>query len=245
VARRATRIKQEREKQTPLLLLDAGNSFVGDQEPALGTQGQSSVFVMNMMGYDAIALGPQDLALGLGTLRQRMAEAEFAVLSANAVVSATGELLAAPYVLRQWGDYRVAIIGLSGGSGTPQIAVLDSLQAARQTVNQVADQADAIILLSHAGESTDQRIAEAVPGISLIISGGDKTLDTPWRSAATGTLILHADQGSSGHAGRVLGIAQLTFEGSQITDYTWQGLNLTPDIADDPEMTTWVQQLVQ
>ncbi len=183
MARRGPRLAQERDKATPLLVLAAENSLVGDREPALGTQGQSSVVVMNMMGYDAMALGPKDLALGLETLRQRIAEAEFAVLSANAVVSATGELLAAPYVLRQWGDYQIAIIGLSGGSGTPEISVLEPLQAARQAVQQVAAQADAIILLSHAGESVDQRIAENVPGIDLIISGGKKELDTPWRSA--------------------------------------------------------------
>lgn len=244
MARRATRIKQEREKGAPLLVLDAGNSLTGDQEPALGTQGQSSVVVMNMMGYDALALGPQDLALGLETLRQRMDEAQFAVLSANAVDAATGELLATPYVLRQWDDFTVAIIGLSGGNGTSQIAVQDPLSAVQQVVHQVSSQADAIILLSHAGESTDQSIAESVPGISLVISGGSRKLNTPWRSAATGTLILHADQASRGHAGRVLGIAQIVFEGGQLARHTWEALNLTTDIADDPGVSNWVQQQI-
>jgi 2',3'-cyclic-nucleotide 2'-phosphodiesterase (5'-nucleotidase family) len=243
VARRATRISQERKKGGALLVLDAGNSLVGDQDPALRTQGQSSVVAMNMMGYDAMTLGQKDLALGLDVLRQRIAEAEFAVLSANAVVSPTGEWVATPYVLRQVGDQQVAIIGLSGGKGTSEITVLDPLETAQTVVARVARQADAIILLSHAGALTDQQIAETVPGIGLIVSGGQFKLSTPWRSEKMGTLIVHADQASRGHAGRVLGIARLTFDtGGRLVQQKWQGLNLSPDVTDDPEMTIWVQQ---
>jgi 2',3'-cyclic-nucleotide 2'-phosphodiesterase (5'-nucleotidase family) len=226
-----------------LLVLDAGNSLVGDQDPALRTQGQSSVVAMNMMGYDAMTLGQKDLALGPDVLSQRIAEAEFAVLSANAIVSPTRVWVATPYVLRQVGDQQVAIIGLSGGKGTSEITVLDPLETVQTIVPRVARQADAIILLSHAGALTDQQIAETVPGIGLIVSGGQFKLSTPWRSEKTGTLIVHADQASRGHAGRVLGIARLTFDaGGRLIQQKWQGLNLSPDVADDPEMTIWVQQ---
>ena len=92
VARRATTINQEKKKNPYTLVLDAGDSLVGDQDPALKTQGKSSVEAMNRLGYDAMALGPADLALGLETLRARMAEAKFPMLSANAVVTGTEEL---------------------------------------------------------------------------------------------------------------------------------------------------------
>ena len=65
VARRATTINQEKKKNPYTLVLDAGDSLVGDQDPALKTQGKSSVEAMNRLGYDAMALGPGDLALGL------------------------------------------------------------------------------------------------------------------------------------------------------------------------------------
>jgi 5'-nucleotidase/UDP-sugar diphosphatase len=243
VARRATRIAQEREKGGFLLVLDAGDSLVGDQDPATKTQGQTSVAAMNLMGYDALALGPQDLALGLDVLRQRIVEAEFAVLSANAVVSATGELLASPYLLRVFDGHKVAIVGLSGREGTPEIAVLDPLGTIQAVVAEVATQADVVILLSHAGASVDQRIAEAVPGVDLIVSGGRFEFATPWRSEKTGTLVVHADQASPGHAGRRLGIAELTFDvQGQLVEQSWQRLDLTPEIVDDPAMATWVQQ---
>jgi 5'-nucleotidase/UDP-sugar diphosphatase len=243
VARRATRITQEREEDEFLLVLDAGDSLVGDRDPAKKTGGQTSVAAMNLMGYDAMALGPQDLALGLDVLRQRIVEAEFAVLSANAVVSATGELLASPYLSRAFDGHKVAVVGLSGGGGTSEIAVLDPLETAQAVVAEVATQADVVILLSHAGTPTDQRIAEAVPGVDLIISGGKFELATPWRSEKTEALILHADQASPGHAGRTLGIARLAFDvEGRLVEQNWQRLNLSPEVADDPAMTTWVEQ---
>jgi 2',3'-cyclic-nucleotide 2'-phosphodiesterase (5'-nucleotidase family) len=242
VARRATVIKQEREKGAFVLLLDAGDSLASDQDPARQTQGRTSVGALNRMGYDAMVLGPQDLALGPEALRQRIGEAKFAVLSANAVVSGTNDLVATPFVLREFHGLTLAVVGLSGG-GTPEIAVRDPLQAARTVVAEVAPQANVVILLSHAGALVDQQIAAAVPGIDVIVSGGAFELATPWRSPKTGTLILHADQASPGHAGRRLGIAQLAFDAQgQLVEENWQQLALGPDIADDAEMALWVRQ---
>jgi len=243
VTRRATKIAEERAKGDALLVLDAGDSLVGDQDPARKTQGETSVAVMNLMDYDAMALGPNELALGLSVLRQRIAEAEFAVLSADAVLSDTGELVAVPYTLRAFDGYQVAIIGLSGGGGVPGILILDPLETAQNVVAQVMPLAEVIILLSHAGTSIDQQIAENVPGIDLIISGGKFELATPWRSEKTGTLILHADEASPGHAGRRLGIARLTFDTQgQLVEQAWQRLDLSQDIPEDPEMMDWVWQ---
>ena len=243
MARRATKIAQTRQQGGFVLLLDAGDSLTGDADPALKTQGQSSVTVMNMLGYDAMALGPQDLSLGPTVLQQRMAEASFAVLSANAVVSATGELLATPYVIREFGGRKVAIVGLSGGSGTAEIAVRDPLRTAQTVVAQLASQADAVILLSHAGETVDQKIADAVPGIALIVSSGPFALAMPWRSEKTGTFIIHADEAQPGHAGRRIGIATLTFEPSgKMGLPNWQRVDLGTEIADDPAMAGWVKK---
>ena len=224
-------------------MLDAGDSLVGDADPARKTQGQTSVAVMNMLGYDAMALGPQDLALGLTVLQQRIAEAKFAVLSANAVVSATGKLLATPFVIREFGGHKAAIVGLSGGGGTAEIAVRDPLKTAQTAVTQAASQADAVILLSHAGETVDRQIADTVPGITLIVSSGPFALVMPWRSEKTGASIVHADEATSGHAGRRIGIAALTVEPSgKMGQLNWQRVDLGPEIADDPAMIEWLQR---
>ena len=243
MARRATKIAQTRQQGEFSLLLDAGDSLTGDTDPARKSQGQTSVTVMNMLGYDAMALGPQDLSLGLGVLQQRMAEAKFAVLSANAIISATGELLAKPYVIREFGGRKVAVVGLSGSGGTAEIAVRDPQKTVQTIVAQLASQADIVILLSHAGESMDQKIADAVPGIALIVSSGPFALAMPWRSEKTGTFIVHADEAAPGHAGRRIGISTLAFEPSgKVSQPNWQRIDLGPEIADDPAMTEWIQK---
>jgi 2',3'-cyclic-nucleotide 2'-phosphodiesterase (5'-nucleotidase family) len=243
VARRATIITQERERGGTVLLLDAGNSLSGDQDPARRTQGQTSIAAMNLMGYDAMALGSQDLELGATVLRQRIAEARFAVLSANTVISATGQPVAASYAMRDMGGRKLAIIGLSGDTGTREIKVLDPVETVQSLVPRMTDKVDLIILLSHAGVHVDQQIAETVPGIDLIVSGGNFGMVTPWRSEKTGALILHADQGAPGHAGSRLGIARLVFdERGQLLEQSWQRLDLTPGIVDDPAMSAWVQE---
>lgn len=243
MARRATRIADERKKGGTVLLLDAGDSLVGDQDPARKTQGQTSIAVMNMMGYDAMALGPQDLALGPTVLRQRVAEAKFAVLSANAVVSATGMLAASPFVIRELGGHKVALIGLSGGNGTGEIAVLDPIETAKAVLAQVQGRADVIILVSHAGVSIDRQIADQAPGIALIVSGGPPDLPTPWRSEKTGAFVVHADEALPGHAGRMMGLATLAFDlRGTLARQDWQRVAIVDSIPDDPAMMAWVQQ---
>jgi len=209
VARRATTIADERKGGGPTLVLDAGNSLTGDRDPALKSAGASSIEAMNLLGYDAVALGPADLKLGPAILRSRIAEALFSVLSANAIDRRTGELLAKPYVVQDFKGHRVAIIGLSAAGDTDKITVRDPLAALKAVLTELGSQADEIIVLSTAGTSINREIADSIVGITAIVEGGAGASVKPWVSSRTGTPIFHADEASPGHAGRVLGIAKL------------------------------------
>jgi len=241
VARRATLIKRERAQAEHLLLLDAGDSLTGDMDPAQRTQGQTSVEAMNLLGYEAMTLGEKDLALGLEVLEQRVAEAKYPFLSANAVQGDTGRLLVEPYVVRKIGGHRVGIIGLTGPAKGPEVRVLDPLETARNAVAEVGRQADVIILLSHAGVDTDLAVADRVSGIDLIVSGGSQALAQP-SQGKTGALAVHAEVPSRGHAGRYVGVARLQFDGEgRLVQHQWEAVLLTPDFADDPELAAWEQ----
>jgi 2',3'-cyclic-nucleotide 2'-phosphodiesterase (5'-nucleotidase family) len=240
VARRATIIKQLRAEASNVLLLDAGNSLVGDRDPALRTRGQSSVEAMNIMGYDAMTLGEMDLRLGKTALEQRRAEATFPLLSANAVLLATGELLLSPYTILEMGGHRIGIIGLSDGADLGELQVRPPLETTREIVPQLEKEADIIILLSHAGLFRDEEIAAAVPGIDLIVSGGPDTLNEPYRDPTQGTVIVHADVVGAGHAGRQVGVGRLSFdENGRLLDARWGKVSLGLEVADDREMSAW------
>jgi 2',3'-cyclic-nucleotide 2'-phosphodiesterase (5'-nucleotidase family) len=165
------------------------------------------------------------------------------VLSANAIDAASGKLIAEPYIVKAFGDYRVAIVGLSGGATPAGIAVRDPLATAQTIVPEAGRQAHAVILLSHAGPEVDRRIADTVPGIAVIVSGSPGPLQPPWRSAKTDTVIYHADEAQPNHAGRNLGIGRLTLDPQgELAGQTWQRLALGSEIADDPAMAAWVQE---
>ena len=172
MARRATVIREERNKGQRILVLDAGASLLNDRDPAKTTLGKSSIETMNLMGYDAMALGLLDISpLGLSELRQRMAEAKFPMLSANAYISGTTELVTKPYIVIEMEDHRVGILGLTEAGSTDEVMATDPIQAAREQIPELRRQADIIIVLSHAGPETDQQIADQVPGIAVIVSG--------------------------------------------------------------------------
>lgn len=246
VARRATEIKAEKSSNKSVLVLDAGNSLVGDRDPGLKTQGGSGVEAMNRMGYDAMALGAQDLTLGPAALKQRIAEAKFAVLSANAVDAKTNELIGQPYVIREIGGHRVAIIGLSGAGDQDTVTVRDPVEAAKATVGELAGKADVIIVLSHAGVETDEKIADTVLGIDVIVGSGSGMLPDPWKSNVTGTLRWQADSGSQGHAGRNVGIGQLKIDSfGKLVDNSWRRQAMGPDVTGDPDMSAWVEEVLK
>lgn len=244
VARRAAIIRFQRDQAQHTLVLDAGNSLLGDSDPALETRGRTSVEAMNRMGYDALALGMQDISsLELSELRERLAEAQFPVLSANAYLAGTQELLTDPYVVMAMADHRVGILGLTDAGGTEEVVTTDPVLAARKWLPRLQRVADIIIILSHAGLDTDQAIAGQLPGIDVIVSGRGGSLKQPILAEPSGTILLHADNAVRGSAGTRLGIAHLSFDkAGSLAEYEWRKIILTSDFGEDPAMAAWVEE---
>ena len=72
-----------------VLVLDAGDFSQGD--PAVNvSEGATAIEMMNMAGYDAVALGNHEFDYGFETLKKNMESAQFPVLAAN--VKYNGEL---------------------------------------------------------------------------------------------------------------------------------------------------------
>jgi len=235
-------VKQERQASSHLLLLDAGDSLFGDRLLGQQTQGKGVVEAMNLLGYDAMALGGGDMRLGLDTLRQRMAESEFPFLSANVVLSETETLFTEPYIIKEIGNYTVAIIGLTepGAADVVQgaVTVLNPIETARRYVAEVSSKAGIIIVLSHIGVKENMKLAGEVEGIDLVVSGAGQVLPgQATRNEATGTLIVQTEVPNPGHTGRMIGVARLQIDGQgEIKNHQWTAVSLTPDFADDPEM---------
>ncbi|MBU0495584.1 MAG: hypothetical protein KKA73_19695 [Chloroflexi bacterium] len=239
MARRATAIKQLRQDNAAVLFVDAGNALTG-QDLADKTKGLAVVDAMNLMDYDALALGERELALSVNDLRAAMAQAQFKVLSANVVLLNTDTLFTEPYAVIQVGDRRVGVLGLTGiQAQNPALFATDPLAAAQKYVPQLAQETDLVVVLSNAGTATDQQIAAQVPGVDVIVSSGSmldpeqQKLDSPSK-----TLMVQ-----SGYQGRWLGILRLRLDSTNtISQWFVEAWKLLRTFADDPDMTALLQR---
>ena len=164
------------------LLIDAGDAWQGTFI-SNANKGEAVTQAMNLMHYDALAVGNHDFDWGQDVLAQRARDAAFPFLAANVVESKTGK---APAYLRTFevkdlGIARVGIIGLTNpGSATivkaTSVTGLQFLAAAdsvRPVVDEVQKQADIVVVAAHIGTAEAVQLAHDVPGIDVIVAAHD------------------------------------------------------------------------
>jgi 5'-nucleotidase/UDP-sugar diphosphatase len=96
------------------LVLSGGDNWTG---PAISTwfEGESTVDVMNAMGYAASAIGNHEFDFTVDGLRERIAQADFPFLSANIRLTGSGVSpdFATPFVIKNVNGIRVGLVGLT------------------------------------------------------------------------------------------------------------------------------------
>ncbi len=219
----------------------------GEEGIGLATKGKALVEAMNMMHYDAMGLGSGDFIVGLDLLKERMKAAQFPMLSANAVLSDTGELIAQPYAIKDLGQgYRVALVGLTDpyvqalteASPGPVIRALDPIETLKKVMAEVSGKADAVIVLSHLGSQDDRALAQAIPGIAAIVGGKSGEIMPPTQVGPSHTVLAQAAS-----QGRYLGELWLTLnESGQVTAVRGEEKSLEGEIPDDPAMAKFVDE---
>jgi 2',3'-cyclic-nucleotide 2'-phosphodiesterase (5'-nucleotidase family) len=231
-------IAQQRATFPSVLLLDGGDTLFSDQPLTQRSQGALIIEAMNLMGYDAMVLGEGDLQLGAGVLEQRIAEAEFHILSANIRLSDSDALFAEPYAMIPVGDLRVGVLGLTGiPEKVPAgFTIDDPFDAARRYLPAVIENSDLVIILSHLGWIENVRLAELSSDVDLIVGGGNIPMGgQPHRAAGTGTRLTQAERSVAGHAGRYIGQWGIVLGSDGSAAFKeWHMIPLLPDYPDDP-----------
>ena len=194
MARRAQLIKEIRQQEEHVLLLDAGDIFQGT--PYFNLFGGELEFkLMSQMGYDASTLGNHDFDNGISGLLDQLPHAQFPFIIANYDFAGTAlHQQFAPYKIFQKGEVLVGVFGLGielQGLVNEKLygstRYLDPISVAREMVQELkAAGCDLIICLSHLGYQyrservSDMVLAQQVSGINLIIGGHTHTfLDEP------------------------------------------------------------------
>lgn len=173
-------VNAERAAGKNVLLLDAGDTFHG-QTIATLVKGDSIVEIMNTMGYDAMAPGNHDFNYGFDRLKELAKKADFPLISANLQDKTTGKLAFAPYIIKEFDGVKVGIVGAQ----SPEIAIAihpDHIAnvgflgyyPVRRAVNEIKDKTDAVIVLTHWGDTgvdIPSGVLAQIDGVDLVIDG--------------------------------------------------------------------------
>ncbi len=264
----ATLVKKMRAEYAPgrSVFLDSGDTWQGSGT-AYWTRGRDMVDAANLLGVD-IMTGHWEFTYLAQEVLENAARFEGDFVSQNCRVKEsaifdyelgdmseynedTGHVFR-PYVMREMGDLRIAVLGQSfpytpianPGRFIPDWTFGINEEGMQQVVDQVRDEEnpDAVLLVSHNGMDVDLKMASRVSGIDAIFGG--HTHDgmpgaVPVSNPGGKTLVTNA-----GSNGKFLGVMDLDVRGGKLRDYRYRLLpvfsNLLPA---DAEMAAYIETM--
>lgn len=230
----ATLINSIRAERPATFLFDSGDIFT--DALAKLTQGQLAFELMNTMRYDAMAIGNHEFEYGEAVLSWEKNRANFPVLAANLLWKDTNHPFAQAHTIIERGGVRIGVIGIMGQDAATAIIpsfideldVIDPVIAVRRSVEELRDDVDLIVLLTHMGKTApmqtdaesdprlargveaDMALAGAVEGIDVLLGGhADAGTEQALVHPVTGTLVMQT-YGQGTH----LGMLELWFDPS-------------------------------
>jgi 5'-nucleotidase len=160
------------------LVVDIGDHMDRMRLETEGTEGKANIDILNATGYDAVCLGNNE---GLTFTREALGlmyqGANFSVTTANLNDRQTATLpeWIKPYHIIEKKGLKVALIGVTVAYENFYTLlgwnVIDPVEVLEHWVNTLRTEVDLIVVLSHLGLNTDQKLATRVPGIDVILGG--------------------------------------------------------------------------
>ena len=169
-----------------------GDFLQGNTTGAI-SKGQYVVDIMKLMDYDAVTLGNHEFDYGVPRMKMLLEQLNAPIVSCNLYDVADQQFVYMPYIIKQYGDKKVAFIGAT----TPETMILEAYafydtnggleydlrpktfyQLVQQTVDDArAKGADYVVLLSHVGETTQSMgfnshlLVNKTRGIDVVLDG--------------------------------------------------------------------------
>ena len=259
IAEMTTLIEELRQQEPNVFLFDSGDIFTGAL--AKLTEGRLAFELMITMGYDAMAIGNHEFEYGHEIFAWQKNRVPFPVLGANFFYKGTDHPYAQAHAIIERNGIRIGVIGIMGQDAVTAlipsyIAPLDvrtPVDAVQKSVDELRDQVDLIVLLTHQGKTApmqtdaesdprlqrdidaDIALAGAVKGIDVLFAGhADAGTPEPVVNPDTGTLIMQT-YGQATH----LGYLQLTLsaDSREIEGHKGRLIPVDPALyAPDPDI---------
>lgn len=236
VSRRATLIKQIRNENPNTILLDAGGFLAGgpNDDYTQNTELDSARSLINLkamelMRYDAVAVGDDEFNFGVKFLRDNTARTKLDFVSAN--IKLNGVL---PYHIKEVSGIKIGIIGATNPSAkykTPGVEFINLKSAIKKSLDEAkAKGADIILLLSHLGGAEDLKVLRDIPGIDIAVVAHGRKGGEPLTKVGATLMVRSFWQG------RRLGKLTLTLENKKIAKYNVEDLRLSDKVSSDPQV---------
>lgn len=187
-ARIAAKVNELRDKLKAegqnVIVLDAGDQFQGSLFYT-HYKGKDTVELMNMIGFDAMAVGNHEFDDGPAGLQLLIDGVKFPVISGNLDVSQSPELKGklGDAITLDVGGQKIGIVSALAmdtpetSSPGDKVIFQDDLESLKGDVQVLQDEGvNKIIALTHEGYKRDQEIAAKVPGVDAVVGGHSHTL---------------------------------------------------------------------
>lgn len=193
LSRVATLRKQLLQKNPHTYTILAGDAL---SPSALGTAkingvplaGQQMIDVMNTVGFDYVTFGNHEFDLPENLFYQRLKASKFTWFSSN-VSNSKG--LSFPNVPRsviiniktsEGKTVKIGLIGLTLNSNHANYVTYENpITIAKKEVNKLKNKVDIIIAVTHLSINEDQKLAQEVPEINMILGGHEHENIQQWR----------------------------------------------------------------
>ncbi len=244
-ARVATIVKQIRkESRGNYLFCDGGDTIHGTY-PALKTQGQALIPILNSLGLDAMT-AHWEFAYGPKVFNQRVAELNYPMLANNVYDKETKKPVYPPYAVKEIDGFRIGLVGIASNIvdktmppsysegiyftlGKDELPPIINMLRAQEKV-------DFIVLISHLGFPQEMKLLSEVQGIDVCLSS--HTHNRLYKPVLNGKTIVI----QSGCHGSFLGRLDVEVEGRQIVDYRHRLIEVEAGMQPDPAVDELIRQ---
>lgn len=256
LARMYTRIQEIRKANPNHLLINSGDTIQGSAE-ALYTRGQALVDVLNKFRIDAYNPGNWEFVYGTQRFLELFGgdkpKAPWNTVAANLYYDGepyadkSGQNVIPPYVIKRVNGLKVGILGFTTDRG-PQVVGKGVIKGFKFTkgdaevkkyvqILREEENVDLLVMISELGLANNIRLAEANPGIDIILSSDMHEITRKPFVAKTGTIIVE-----EGQDGTVLGQIDLTVKGKKVVDWKHKLHVIDSSIPEDTTIAATVKE---
>jgi len=224
-------------KENPnTLILDSGDIFTMTHQ---SLKDSLMAEAYNLLSYDAILFGDQELTMDSSSLAQLTSQMETNIIATN---------IAYPGVLKSHivvkNKLRIAILGIVDPYALKyypkeikdKIILTDPVKAVKAEMKKLKRKADIFILMTHQGADLDYVIAEKIKGLDVIIGAHSQSaLEKP--EVVNGALITQA-----GKEGYYIGVIELQINKRNVVSQSGKIDTMKLEMPDDPIIMKMIEE---